>query len=182
MTISLKPPGKGHWPAAFALGGTPHEPALVPLNYRFNVLAGDEYWVPVALPSDPRTAAIIEASLDMNGRARISPAVGRDAVIAMLSIPAFAGLPAIVLDTDARDLAQLSPTPRHCITVEEIRAAARETVPDRDPAEHAPLPIGAPLAIARDVGYCVYWAIGDVITTARRRQARTVAGWPNTDI
>jgi hypothetical protein len=178
VTTSLKPPLKGHWPIAFALGGTPDDPALVPLNYTFNVLAGDEYRVPASLPDDPASAAIIEATLDEHDRVRISPAMGRDAVIAMLSIPDFAALPIIVLDDGARDLAALSPTPRTCITVAEIRAAALEVVPDRDPAAGAPLPAGRAIDIARDTAYCAFWAIGDVITDTRRRKAMAAAGWP----
>jgi hypothetical protein len=178
VTTSLKPPLKGHWPVAFALGGTPDDPALVPLNYTFNVLAGDECRVPASLPEDAGLAAIIEATLDEHKRVRISPAVGRDGVIAVLSIPDFAALPVIVSDDAATGLAELSPTPRACITVERVRAAAREVVPDRDPAEGAPLPAGAPLTVARDTAYCVYWAIGDVITDTRRSKAMAAAGWP----
>lgn len=178
MTTSLKPPLKGHWPIAFALGGTPAEPALVPLNYTLNVLAGDEYRVPIALPHDPAVAALVEERMDGDGRFRVGPAVGLDGVVAVLSIPDFADRPAIVLDEESRALASLSPSARPSITLKELRDAASAVIPERDPSERAPEPSGNALSVARDIGFCAYWAIGDRITTARRRQAMTEAGWP----
>ncbi len=182
MSTAEKPPPIGHWPIAFALGGTPGAPALVPLNHTGDVLAGDEYRVPVTLLGATAVAGISDVSIAGSGWARMAPAVGRDAVVAMLSIPVLHDRPLIVLDESAKTLADLSPTSRPCITLDQIREGARSVVPDRDPAHRAPEPIGSPLEVARDLAFCVYWAIGHDLTPARRRKALAAAGWPESVI
>ncbi len=179
MSTPEKSPLKGHWPVAFALGGTVKSPALVPLNYTLNVLAGDEYRVPVTLPADPVTAGVIEARMDSRGWARMGPAVGHTAVVAMLSIPEFADRPVIVSDQRGGGLADLGPGARTVITLADIRDAARKTAPDRDPAARAPETTGSPLAVARNLGFCTYWALSHGLTPTRRRQAMQLAGWPD---
>ena len=179
MSTDEKPPLKGHWPVAFALGGSVDDLALVPLNYTMNVLAGDEYRVPVSLPADPDAAAYVTGLLDERGRARMSSAVGIGPVTAILSIPDFADRPLIVTDHAAMALAGLSPLPRACITLSQIQDAAREEVPDRDPAEKVPTIGGRAIDQARDLGFSVYWAIGDGVTPTRRRKAMVAAGWPD---
>ncbi|MBM3664702.1 MAG: hypothetical protein FJW92_02770 [Actinobacteria bacterium] len=182
MSSSGEAPLKGHWPTAFALGGTLDEPALVPLNYTANVLAGDEYCVPVSMPPDATAAEYIESLLDHRGWARIGPSVGALAVAAMLSIPEFADRPIVVADEAARSLSELSPEPRACITLGEIQDAAREVMPDRDPAARAPVVSGRAIDQARALGFAVYWAIGDGVTPTRRRKAMAAAGWPESVI
>lgn len=178
MSTDEKAPLRGHWPVAFVLAGSIDEPALVPLNYTMNVLAGDEYRVPVTLPSDIGAAEYVAGLLDDRGRARMSSAIGAGPVAAILSIPDFADRPLIVADEAARVLAGLSPLPRVCITLSQIRDAAREEMPDRDPAARAPIIDGRAIDQARDLGSAVYWAIGDRVTATRRRKAMLVAGWP----
>lgn len=177
MSTNGKAPLKGHWPVAFALGGSIDEPALVPLNYMANVLAGDEYCLQVSLPDHEGLAEYIESRLDARGWVRMGPAVGSTAVTAMLAIPELADRPLIVADEDARALAVLGPVPRECITLEAIRDAARAEVPDRDPAQQAPQIDGTALDQARDLGFGVYWAIGAGMTPTRRRKAMIAAGW-----
>ena len=178
MRTDEKSPLKGHWPVAFALGGAVEDPALVPLNHTMNVLAGDEYRVPVGLPADTEAAKCIAGLLDERGWARISPAVGIGPVAAILSIPTFADRPLIVADDAAIALASLSPVPRVCVTLSQIQDAARQEVPDRDPGAKAPSTSGRAIDQARDLGFAVYWAIGDGLTPARRRKTMVAAGWP----
>lgn len=182
MSSNVKAPLKGHWPAAFALGGTLDDPALVPLNYTANVLAGDEYCVPVSMPTDATVAEYIESLLDHRGWARMGPAVGVVAITAMLSIPEFADRPVVVADDAARVLGGMSPDSRVCITLAEIQAAAREVMPERDPAARAPVISGRAIDQARDLGFAVYWAIGDGVTSTRRRKAMAAGGWPESVI
>lgn len=150
----------------------------MPLNYSMKALAGDEYRVPIALPDDPVAAAWIRERMDRDGRFRVRPAVGCDAVVTVLSIPEFADLPVIVGDARTRFLAKLSPTDRACITLGQIRDAALAVAPDRDPAGSALKTSVSALGSARDLGYCVYWALGDALPPTRRREAMAQAGWP----
>jgi hypothetical protein len=178
VSTNGKAPLKGHWPVAFVLAGTVDEPALVPLNYTANVLAGDEYCLPVAMPDDAALAEYLESRLDERGWVRMGPAVGTTAVSAVLAIPDLDDRPLIVLDDAGKSLATLSTTPRACITLGEIRDAAREVIPDRDPAAQGPGIGGSSLDSARDLAFAVYWAIGDGMTPTRRRKAMVAAGWP----
>jgi hypothetical protein len=182
MSSNGKAPLKGHWPTAFALGGTLDDPALVPLNHTANVLAGDEYCVPVSMPSDATVAEYIESLLDHRGWVRMGPSVGVVPVTAMLSIPEFADRPVVVAEDAARVLVGMSPDPRPCITLAKIQEAAREGMPERDPAARAPVISGRAIDQARDLGFAVYWAIGGGVTPTRRRKAMTAAGWPESVI
>lgn len=182
MSSDGKAPLKGHWPTAFALGGTLDQPALVPLNYAGSVLAGDEYCVPAETPADPAAAAYVESLLDDRGWVRMAPAIGSGAVTAVLSISDFSDRPLIVGDEGARTLAALSPVARACITLSEIQDAAREVMSERDPAPKSLDRGTRPIDQARNLAFAVYWAIGDGVTATRRRQTMVVAGWPESVI
>ncbi len=182
MSTIREAPLKGHWPVAFAMGGTPEDPALVPLNYMLNVIAGDGYRVPVQIPDDVAAGEYVDSLIDARGWARIGPAVGVGPVAAILSIPDFAARPLVVFDEGAKALADASPVPRTCITLGEIRDAAREVMPDRDPTVNAPAIEGRSIDRARDLGFSVYWAIGDGMTPTRRHNAMIAAGWPESVI
>ena len=81
-------------------------------------------------------------------------------------------------ERDCLIMATSIPSVRPSIILKDLRDAASAVIPERDPSERAPEPSGNALSVARDIGFCAYWAIGDRITTARRRQAMTEAGWP----
>jgi hypothetical protein len=167
---------------AFVLGGSLEVPALVPMNYTAKVLAGDEYSVPVEIPVEPSAAEYIESTLDHRGWARMSPADGTIAVRAMLSISDFSDRPLIVANEEAEVLARLSPVHRACITLLQIQDAAREVMPERDPAQTVPDMTGRPIDQARALGFAIYWAIGDGLTATRRVKAMIAAGWPDSVI
>ena len=182
MSTVIKAPLKGHWPIAFVLGGSLDDPGLVPLNYTANVLAGNEYFLPVAMPGDAVLADYLETRLDERGWVRMGPAAGATPVAALLAIPDLADRPLVVLAEEAKALSALSSTTRACITLGEIRDAAREVMPDRDSAAKAPEIGGSSLDSARDLGFAAYWAIGDGVTPTRRRKAMEAAGWPESVI
>ena len=154
------------------------DPALVPVNYTGNVLAGDEYCIPVALPSSEDHQEYLRGRLDERGWVRMGPAAGAGAVSAVLALPDLADRPLVVADPDREPFAHLSIHPRSCISLESILNAAREVVPSHDPTLHAPKIGGSPLDQARDLGFAIYWAIGANMTPTQRRKAMIAAGWP----
>ena len=131
------------------------------------------------MPDDPVLAEYLESRLDERGWVRMGPALGTTAVSAVLATPDLSDCPLIVVDEKAKALSALSSAARACITLEDIRDTAREVMPDRDLTGRSLVIDGGALDQARDLGFAVYWVMGDGVTPTRRRKVMAAAGWPD---